>query len=63
MASANTLSWMEREPFLRLFNRGGYVLDFNNERFDMFTQESVGVKVQEKYRLSKVNIRVSELWC
>lgn len=53
MSSANTLSWMEREPFLRLFNRNGYVLDFNNEKFDIFTQESVGVKIQEKYRLSK----------
>lgn len=53
MTSANTLSWMEREPFLRLFNRNGYVLDFNNERFNMFTQESVGVRIQEKYGLSK----------
>lgn len=49
----NGLTFMEKEPFLRLFNRGGYVLDFSTERFDDFTQESVGVRLCEKYGSSK----------
>lgn len=53
MASDNTLSWMERDPFIKLFNRGGYVLDFNDFRFDAFTQESVGVSLLTQYGLSK----------
>ncbi|MDK8081537.1 hypothetical protein [Alloscardovia omnicolens] len=53
MASDNTLSWMERDPFIKLFNRGGYVLDFNDFRFDAFTQESVGVPLLTQYGLSK----------
>ena len=36
-----------------LFNRGGYVLDFTNNSFDIFTTASVGVAVQTKYGLSK----------
>lgn len=49
----NGLTFMEKEPFLRLFNRGGYVLDFSTERFDDFTQESVGIRLCEKYGSSK----------
>ena len=29
--------------FLRLFNRGGYVLNFSTSSFDAFTLDSVGV--------------------
>ena len=39
--------------FLRLFNRGGYVLDFSTNDFDTFTLESVGVALCQKYQLSK----------
>ena len=49
----NGLTFMEKEPFLRLFNRGGYVLDFSTERFDDFTQESVDIRLCEKYGSSK----------
>ncbi len=53
MAAADTLTFLEKQPFFKLFNRGGYVLDFSTERFDDFTQESVGVKLCEKYGFSK----------
>lgn len=39
--------------FLRLFNRGGYVLDFSTSSFDAFTMDSVGVALCQKYKLSK----------
>ena len=45
MVAADTLTFLEKQPFFKLFNRGGYVLDFSTERFDDFTQESVGVKL------------------
>ena len=38
---------------IKLFNRGGYVLDFSSRSFDDFTLESVGVALCEKYQLSK----------
>ena len=37
----------------KFFNEGGYVLDFSNRTFDKFTYHSIGVKIQEKYGLSK----------
>ncbi len=48
-----TLSGLERGVFIKLFNRGGYVLDFSTAEFDAFTMESVGVALCEKYHLSK----------
>lgn len=51
--ASNGLTFMEKEPFLRLFNRGGYVLDFNTEHFNDFTQDSVGIRLCEKYESSK----------
>lgn len=51
--TSNGITFLEKEPFLRLFNRGGYVLDFGTERFDDFTQESIGVRLCNKYELSK----------
>lgn len=47
------LTQIEKGTFLKLFNRGGYVLDFSTNDFDIFTMESVGVALCEKYRLSK----------
>lgn len=38
---------------LSVFNRGGYVLNFNNRSFDDFTREVVGLKLVEYYGLSK----------
>lgn len=43
----------EEGTFLLLFNRDGYVLDFSNNSFDVFTTASVGVALQTKYGLSK----------
>lgn len=36
-----------------LFNRGGYVLDFNTNDFDDFSYEIVGIRLTEYYGLSK----------
>lgn len=43
----------EKGLFLKLFNRGGYVLDFSTAVFDTFTMESVGVALCSHYGLSK----------
>lgn len=43
----------EEGIFLLLYNRGGYVLDFTNNTFDVFTTASVGEALQTKYGLSK----------
>ena len=47
------LTQIEKGTFLKLFNRGGYVLDFSTNDFDVFTLESVGVALCAKYGLSK----------
>lgn len=44
---------VEMNLFIQLFNRHGYVLDFSTEKFDNFTFESIGVRLCEKYDLSK----------
>lgn len=43
----------EEGIFLLLFNRDGYVLDFSNNSFDVFTTASIGEAIQTKYRISK----------
>lgn len=43
----------EEGMFLLLYNRGGYVLDFTNNTFDVFTTASIGEALQTKYGLSK----------
>lgn len=43
----------EKGALLKLFNRGGYVLDFSTADFDAFTMDSVGVALCQKYELSK----------
>lgn len=43
----------EEGIFLLLFNRNGYVLDFLNNSFDVFTTASIGEAIQTKYGLSK----------
>lgn len=47
------LDRVEKSYFLKLFNRMGYVLDFNNNSFDLFTLQSVGIEIRVYYRLSK----------
>lgn len=39
--------------FIMLFNRAGYVLNFNTNDFDKFTMDSIGEKLCEKYGHSK----------
>lgn len=43
----------EEGTFLLLYNRDGYVLDFTNNTFDVFTTASVGEALQTKYGMSK----------
>lgn len=53
----------EKGTLLKLFNRGGYVLDFSTPDFDAFTMDSIGVALCEKYQLSKgksLNAFISE---
>ena len=47
------LTKIEVGAFLKLFNRGGYVLDFTTNDFDVFTMESIGVALCSKYNMSK----------
>ena len=47
------ITFHDKNIIKKFFNEGGYVLDFSNRTFDEFTYHSVGVKVQEKYGLSK----------
>lgn len=44
---------LEKGVFLKLFNRGGYVLDFSTADFDVFTSNSIGISLCKKYGLSK----------
>lgn len=48
-----SLTKIEVVTFLKLFNRNGYVLDFNTSDFDIFTMESIGVALCDKYKMSK----------
>jgi protein-tyrosine-phosphatase len=43
----------EEGIFLMLFNRSGYVLNFSDADFDVFTTASIGVAVKTKYGVSK----------
>lgn len=47
------LTKLEMGAFAKLFNRGGYVLDFNTSDFDVFTMNSTGIPLCEHYGLSK----------
>lgn len=44
---------IEKGAFLSLFNRGGYVLNFSTDEFDVFTQNSIGLALCHHYKLSK----------
>lgn len=47
------MTQVEKGLFLKLFNRGGYVLNFSTNDFDVFTLQSVGVAVCAHYKMSK----------
>ena len=44
---------LERGWFLKLFNRGGFVLDFITDDFNVFTMQSIGIPLCEHYGLPK----------
>ena len=45
----------EEGTFLMLFNRNGYVLNFSTADFDVFTTNSIGVALCNKYGLPTVS--------
>ncbi len=47
------LTQIEKGIFMKLFNRGGYVLNFSTNDFDVFTLESIGIALCETYKQSK----------
>ena len=47
------ISNIEKGAFLSLFNRGGYVLNFSTDSFDVFTQNSICLALCNHYGLSK----------
>lgn len=49
----NTISKKDEGTFLMLFNRGGYVLNFTTNDFDVFTTNSIGEALCAKYSMSK----------
>ena len=53
------ISKTEIGAFLKLFNRNGYVLDFSTNDFDVFTLDSIGEALCEKYQMSNA---LQELW-
>lgn len=50
---AGIISKKDEGAFLMLYNRGGYVLDFSTNEFDVFTTNSIGVALCATYRMSK----------
>ena len=49
----NTISKKDEGAFLMLFNRGGYVLNFTTNEFDVFTTNSIGIALCATYQMSK----------
>lgn len=47
------LTPIEKGAFLKLFNRGGYILNFSTNDFNVFTLESIGIALCEHYGMSK----------
>ena len=47
------ISKKDEGTLLMLFNRGGYVLNFSTNDFDIFTTNSVGKALCAEYKMSK----------
>ena len=47
------ISKQDEGTLLMLFVRDGYVLDFTDNTFDIFTTNSVGEALKSKYKMSK----------
>ena len=56
------ISKKEEGTFLLLFNRDGYVLDFSDNSFDVFTTASIGEALKTKYGMSKGKSLVAYLY-
>lgn len=50
---ASTLTNLQKQSFIKLFNKSGYVLDFSNRTFGEFCMNSIGVDLQTAYLGSK----------
>lgn len=50
---SNTISKKDEGTLLMLFNRGGYVLNFSTNDFDIFTTNSIGKALCAEYNMSK----------
>lgn len=46
------LTKIEMGGFAKLFNRGGYVLNFTTSDFNPFTMDSIGIPLCEHYGIS-----------
>ncbi len=53
MINIYNLSYVDKVYIDKLFNQGGYVLDFATESFDNFTINCIRIPICEKYKLSK----------
>ncbi len=49
----NNISKSDEGAFLMLYNRGGYVLNFTTNEFDVFTSNSIGIPLCTTYHMSK----------
>lgn len=47
------MRFAEKELFFKLFNENGFVMDFTTAKFNLFTFNSIGIRLCEKYGLSK----------
>lgn len=50
---SNIITKKDEGTFLMLYNRGGYVLNFLTNDFDIFTTNSIGEALCAKYKMSK----------
>lgn len=53
LISSPMLTKIEMGGFVKLFNRGGYVLNFTTSDFDTFTMDSIGIPLCEHYGMPK----------
>ncbi|MDF0478960.1 abortive infection family protein [Vagococcus sp. PNs007] len=47
------MDFYEKKALKDFFNCGGFILDFNDSEFDLFTKEIVGISLKKEYELSK----------
>ena len=52
-STSNEIKPAEQDVLSSFFNAGGYVLDFSTEKFNLFAEQSIGIKLCAHYHLSK----------